>query len=102
MTLRNLVVFMVSAFAALSGNVAALTCDECKAAARHTLVEWNVVEPGLMKDLPRLLCSSCPVRSSCEELVSSGIEALSLEINNTNETFVCDRLGMCNTTIMLG
>jgi hypothetical protein len=36
---------------------------------------------------------------SCEALVASGIEAFSVEINHTNETFVCDQLlGICNST----
>ena len=99
--LRRILTLIAVALCASSAKASAMSCEDCKATIRSALLEWSVIAPGLIADLPGSLCSRCPVRSSCEAVVVSGIEAFSDEINRTNETFVCDRLGLCNASMMI-
>lgn len=78
-----------------------LSCDACIQAVRSVQMDWTIVEPGLLQDLPQILCASCPVASSCVALVTSGIRAVALEINKTDALGACAHLGLCNESTML-
>jgi hypothetical protein len=101
MMLPKVLVLLISAIVGSSGREPFLSCETCKEGVGHALEEWGVVQPGLVKDLPRVLCSSCPVSSSCEALVAYGIAAFSEEISHSNETVICEHLGLCNDTTMI-
>jgi hypothetical protein len=99
--LRRILTLIAVALCASSAKASAMSCEDCKATIRSALLEWSVIAPGLIADLPGTLCSQCPVRSSCEALVVSGIEAFSEEVNHTNASWMCDHLGLCNGTVMI-
>jgi len=98
---RRTLIRLIAVLGTLLMPSVALSCEDCKAAVSSALHEWKIVVPGLIADLPGAVCSRCPVSSSCEALIVSGIEAFSAGINRTNESAVCDRLGLCNVTMMI-
>jgi hypothetical protein len=77
---------------------AARTCAGCQEAIWQLVAEWNIMAPGLIKDLPAQLCATCPVPSSCQAVVTSGLEAFADMINGTDAGVVCGHLGLCNGT----
>lgn len=77
---------------------AAPSCDSCISAVHALEREWDVLEPGLLADLPTQLCASCPMQTSCAALVREGLLAAGRAVNETQPEELCAQLGFCNAS----
>jgi len=95
---RLLILLAAGIGAAIAGNPRAVSCETCTSTVAGVFREWQVAEPGLLSDLPPLLCESCPVEDSCMAVVRMGIQHTSEIVNSTDPKSFCSFVGLCNAT----